>query len=160
MVFLAAFAGNIRKPSSVRIGLIKGTSFSTNSTTRTLPSGCQEASKAVRGGNNSAEQIRPFLSATTFIMGLSHKQEGISRPFLGNRDSGGKSASSMAATFAHCFAQCMDYGSFSSLPFYQWPQQPMRSPLNARIMNAAGAAQPFSTRPAQANVTLDLSWLG
>jgi hypothetical protein len=29
----------------------------------------------VRGGNNSAEQIRPFLSATNFIMGLSHKAE-------------------------------------------------------------------------------------
>jgi hypothetical protein len=65
--------GSIRKPYRVRIGFIKGTSFSTNCTTRTLPSGWREASKAVRGGNNSAEQIRPFLSATNFIMGLSHK---------------------------------------------------------------------------------------
>src|ERR1700722_1508164 len=74
MVFRLALTGNIRKPSAVRIGFTKGTSFSTNSTTRTLPSGCREASKAVRGGNNSAEQIRPFLSATTFIMGLSQKR--------------------------------------------------------------------------------------
>jgi hypothetical protein len=29
----------------------------------------------VRGGNKSAEQMRPFLSATNFIMGLSHKPE-------------------------------------------------------------------------------------
>jgi hypothetical protein len=79
MVFRLALTGNIRKPSAVRLGFTKGTSFSTNSTTRTLPSGCREASKAVRGGNNSAEQIRPFLSATTFIMGLSHKRE----PFQG-----------------------------------------------------------------------------
>jgi hypothetical protein len=57
------------------MGFTKGTSFSTNSTTRTLPSGWREASNAVRGGNNSAEQMRPFLSATNFIMGLSHKPE-------------------------------------------------------------------------------------
>src|SRR5580704_18618916 len=75
MVFRLAFTGKIRKPSAVRTGFIKGTSFSTNSTTRTLPSGCREASKAVRGGNSSAQQIRPFLSATNFIMGLSHKSE-------------------------------------------------------------------------------------
>lgn len=69
-----SLTGSMRKPSRVRTGFTKGTSFSTNSTTRMLPSAWREASKAVRGGNNSAEQIRPFLSATNFTMGLSHKQ--------------------------------------------------------------------------------------
>jgi hypothetical protein len=70
------FTGSNRKPSHVRMGFIKGTSFSTNGMTRTLPPGWREASKAARGGgNNSAEQIRPFLPATNFTMGLSHKSE-------------------------------------------------------------------------------------
>ncbi len=72
-----AFTGSIRNPSRVRTGFTKATSLSTNSTTRTLPSGWREASKTVRGGNNSAEQIRPFLSATSFMLELSRSQ----RPF-------------------------------------------------------------------------------
>src|SRR5271154_1755764 len=82
MVFRLAFTGNIRKPSDVRIGFTKGTSFSTNSTTRTLPSGWREASNAVRGGNSSTEQIRPFLSATNFIVGLSHKRKRLQECFF------------------------------------------------------------------------------
>jgi hypothetical protein len=76
MVFRLAFKGDIRNPCVVRIGFTKGTSFSTNSTTRTLPSGWREASNGVRGGKSSAEHIRPFLSATNFMMGLSHKGKG------------------------------------------------------------------------------------
>jgi len=53
--------------------------------TTVQPSACGTASKAVRGGNNSAHVSRPLSSATSFTMGLSHQDAPNSIPKAGQR---------------------------------------------------------------------------
>jgi hypothetical protein len=72
-VFRFSFCGNIRNPSFVRTGWTRGTSFSTSSTTLMLPSAWRSAENGLRGVNNSLHAKRPFSSAISFTMGLSHQ---------------------------------------------------------------------------------------
>jgi hypothetical protein len=68
MAWRSSFPGSMRKPSFVLTERTTGTSFSTNSTNRMLPSGCRSAENAFLGLKSRLQAKRPFSSATNFMM--------------------------------------------------------------------------------------------